>query len=75
MPTSNKHLLHARTLQADILASPDIWLPRRDDLLQWLNEFMGRAKAPSFELGETEAEDLTTLDHFLRGNNVPVAAA
>jgi hypothetical protein len=73
MSQPDVHLTHARALQADILAAPDIWLPRRDILLDWLNGFLLRAKAPRYELAETEAADLKELDQFLRGKAVPVA--
>jgi hypothetical protein len=69
------HLNHAKALQADILASPDVWLPRREILLDWLTGFLRRATVKSYELGESEASDLTALDQFLRKRKVPVAAA
>ena len=75
MHTSNVYLTHARTLRADILAAPEVWLPRREILLDWLNVFVGRAEKPAYHLGETEAADLTALDHFLRKKKIPVAAA
>lgn len=75
MTTLNDHLLHANALRADILASPDTWLPRREILLEWLDGFLGRAKGSSYELRETEAADLTALDRFLRKSKVPVAVA
>ena len=75
MSKSNEHFLHARTLRADILAAPEVWLPRREILLDWLNSFMRRAETKTYELGETEAADLTALDQFLRKKKVPVAQA
>jgi hypothetical protein len=69
----NEHLFHARTLRADILASPAVWLPRREVLLQWLDGFLLRAGVPAYDLGETEAADLKALDQFLRRQHVPVA--
>ena len=73
MYQSNEHLLHARTLRADILAAPAVWLPRREALLQWLDGFLLRAGGPAYALGETEAADLKALDQFLRRQLVPVA--
>jgi hypothetical protein len=73
MHKQNDHLLQARTLRSDILAAPNIWLPRREVLLDWLNRFVRRAETKSYELGETEAADLTALEHFLRKKKVPVA--
>lgn len=64
-------LLHAQALRADILAAPDVWLPRRAVLLDWLNNFVLRAGVARYALGETEADDLTALDQFLRKKKVP----
>ena len=73
MNKHNEHLIHARALQADILAAPGVWLPRREIVLEWLEKFLQRVAAPRYELGETEAADLVALDRFLRKNLVPVA--
>ena len=70
---NQEHLVHARALQSDILAAPGVWLPRRDILLQWLENFLQRVAAPKYELGETEAEDLAALEKFLRKKSVPAA--
>lgn len=75
MHRSNIHLSHARTLRAEILAAPEVWLPRREVLLDWLNGFVLRATEPAYHLGETEAADLTALDSFLRKKKIPTAAA
>lgn len=73
MNSHHPHLVHARALRADILAAPGVWLPRRDILLEWLNQFLERAAGANYELGETEAADLVALDTFLRKRSVPVA--
>jgi hypothetical protein len=73
MTNNHEHLMHARALQADILAAPGVWLPRRDILLEWLNAFLVRAAASKYELEESEAADLRALDQFLRKQKVPVA--
>jgi hypothetical protein len=73
MNKHHAHLTHARSLRADILAAPAVWLPRREILLEWLAGFVTRAEAPSYELGETEADDLAALDQFLRKKKIPVA--
>ncbi len=75
MQKPSEHFLHARALRADILATPDVWLPRREILLEWLEGFLGRAETSRYELGPTEATDLTELDRFLRKKKVPIAAA
>ena len=74
MPKFSEYFLHARTLRADILAAPDVWLPRREILIDWLNDFLGRAEKSSYELGETEAADLVALDQFLRRKRVPATS-
>lgn len=75
MNKSNDYLTQARTLRADILAAPEVWLPRREILLEWLNGFVGRAEGRSFALGETEAADLVALERFLRAQAIPAARA
>jgi hypothetical protein len=70
---NNEQLTQARALQADILAAPAIWLPRRENMLLWLNAFLQRAAAPKYVLGETEAADLAALGQFLRKKQLPVA--
>lgn len=73
MPNLEIHLARARSLRADLLASPTVWLPRREILLEWLNAFLARAKATEYELGATEADDLAAVDRFLRTNQIPIA--
>ena len=75
MQKQSEHFLQARSLRADILAAPDVWLPRREILVEWLDGFVRRAEKPSYHLGLTEEADLTALDRFLRKKKVPVAAA
>ena len=71
MNEKNENLSRAQAMRDDILASPDVWLPRRDILLDWLNAFVQRAETPSYMIGETEVADLTALDRFLRNKKVP----
>jgi hypothetical protein len=73
MQKPNAHLVHAQALRADIVGAPDVWLPRRDAILQWLNAFLARAQTGKFELRETEAEDLAALETFLRKKKIPSA--
>jgi len=75
MHISTDHVIQARALRADILGAPEVWLPRRETLVDWLDGFLGRADKPSYAMGETEAEDLIALDHFLRRKKVPAIAA
>lgn len=73
MNEHHQHLLHARALQADILAAPGVWLPRREILLEWLEKFLQRVAVPNYALGESEAADLAALEKFLRKKMVPAA--
>lgn len=74
MPTtSNPHIIHARALRADLLASPAVWLPRREIIVEWLSELLSRAQNPSYEFQAAETNDLDAVDRFLRKNKVPVA--
>ncbi|HVW22797.1 MAG TPA: hypothetical protein VHC86_16400 [Opitutaceae bacterium] len=66
---------HACTLRSEIVGSPATWLPRREDLLEWLNAFVARSHRASYELGETEEADLAALDAYLRRMKVPAAGA
>lgn len=70
---NHSQLDQARALRADIMAAPQIWLPRRDIILEWLNGFLLRAATPRYELDSTEAEDLNALERFLRQQHVPAA--
>lgn len=73
MNKNNEHLLHARALRADILGASTVWLPRRENLLLWLNAFLKRVETPKYVLAETEAADLVALDQFLREMKLPAA--
>ena len=75
MNQNKEHLIHARALRAEITGAPEVWLPRRDTLLEWLNAFLLRAEAPKYGLGATEAADLEALALFLRKKKVPLAPA
>jgi hypothetical protein len=73
MPQHHAHLDHARALRTAILAAPQIWLPRRDILLEWLSAFLERAASARYELADTEADDLRALEAFLRQQHIRVA--
>ena len=72
MHEKNEHLTRARALRADILAAPDVWLPRRENILSWLDSLL--ARSGESEADDTTAADLAALDQFLRKKAVPVAA-
>ena len=65
-------LSQAHALRASILAAPDVWLPRRAILLEWLDDFLQRAAAATYELLPGDAADLDALDRFLRKQKVPI---
>jgi hypothetical protein len=75
MPKLSPQVIHAQTLLADIHGSPDILLPRRETLTDWLDAFLVRAHTPAYHLQETEAADLIDLDQYLRTLKMPAAAA
>ncbi|ACB76828.1 hypothetical protein [Opitutus terrae] len=75
MSTLNHHVLHARALRADLLASPTVWVPRREVLLDWLAELLARAQDPHYVFDATAMKDLDAVDRFLRDNKVPTAPA
>jgi hypothetical protein len=66
MPKASAHLSHAQTLLADIQAAPDVYLPRREILIEWLASFLQRAQLAGYRLGETEAADLNAVELLLR---------
>lgn len=74
MNHNSEYLNRARALQADILAAPGVWLPRREILLDWLECFLVRAARPKYELEEHEASDLRALEQFLRKQQVPAVS-
>jgi hypothetical protein len=65
---------HARALLEDIQRAPEIALPRRETLVDWLNAFLLRAGRRGYVMAQAETEDLIALDRFLRSLNIPVAA-
>lgn len=71
MHKNQDHVAQARSLRADILAAPHVWLPRREILLEWLDGFLRRAGSSAYELEPTEAADLHALDQFLRRQKIP----
>ncbi len=71
MENHDQHLSQARALRAELMAAPDVWLPRRQVIMDWLNAFLMRAERPEYDLGPTEAADLAALSQFLRKQKVP----
>jgi hypothetical protein len=65
---------HARSLLADIQHAPQIALPRRETLVDWLNAYLVRAERRGYVDVRAETDDLVALDKFLRSAQIPVAA-
>ncbi len=62
---------YATSLRDDIKSATTAGLPRRDVLLDWLDEFLLRAKKRDFEMQQTDVENLNALDQFVRFNGIP----
>lgn len=62
---------YASSLHADIKAAVNDGLPRREVLLEWLDDFLLRAKKRSFQMEQTDVDNLTALDQFVRYNRIP----
>jgi hypothetical protein len=64
---------YATSLLADIQAVAKNDLPRREVILDWLDEFLLRSKKRGFVMGQTDVDDLTALDLFVRVNQIPAS--
>jgi hypothetical protein len=62
---------YATSLYADIHAVVKDGLPRREVLLDWLDDFLLRAKKRGFQMEQADVDDLTALDQFVRINRIP----
>ena len=71
--TDNSNQAQARSLLADIQGAADQALPRRGAIVEWLDAFLVRAGVKGYQLQETEAADLASLDLYLRSEHVPVS--
>lgn len=63
--------VYATSLHNDIEAAANDGLPRREVLLEWLNEFLLRAKKRGFQMEQGDVDNLTALDQFVRFNGIP----
>lgn len=71
MSLASKYHIYATSLLADIQAAADVFLPRRDDLARWLNDFLRRSAVKGFHADASEVENLVALDAFVRLNLIP----
>ncbi len=62
---------YATSLYTDIHAVVKDGLPRREVLLDWLDDFLLRAKKRGFQMVQADVDDLTALDQFVRINRIP----
>jgi hypothetical protein len=66
--------VYATSLHADIEAAVNDGLPRRQVLLDWLDEFLLRVKKRGFQMEQGDVDNLTALDQFVRFNRIPATA-
>jgi hypothetical protein len=66
--------VYATSLHNDIEAAANNGLPRREVLLEWLDDFLLRAKKRSFQMEQTDVDNLTALDQFVRFSGIPATA-
>lgn len=70
MTTPSKYQDFATSLLTDLRGSTDL-IPRREVLVNWLEDFLLRAAKRGFQMGPMEVEDLIALDRFIRVNGIP----
>jgi hypothetical protein len=62
---------YATSLLADVRAAAKNTLPRREDVLTWLADFLARCDRKGYHTQPAEAENLSAIDDFLRASQVP----
>jgi len=62
---------YAESLHADIHAVVKDGLPRREVLLDWLDDFLLRVKKRGFQMEQAEVNNLIALDQFVHMNGIP----
>lgn len=60
----------ASELLTVIQRSLTVFFPRRDEVVAWLNDFIRRSGRRGFILDETDSDNLTELEKFLRAYGV-----
>ena len=60
----------AVSLLADLQAAAKIGVPRREVLIDWLDDFLVRSKRRGFEMEQAEVDDLIALDEFVHRNGI-----
>jgi hypothetical protein len=74
MTELKNYQVYATSLHADIEAAVNDGLPRRQVLLDWLDDFLLRVKKRGFQMEQGDVDDLTALDQFVRFNRIPATA-
>ena len=62
---------YATSLHTDIHAVVKDGIPRREVLLDWLDDFLLRAKKRGFQMEQAEVDNLIALDQFVHMNGIP----
>jgi hypothetical protein len=62
--------VYAVSLLADLQAAAKIGVPRREVLIDWLDDFLVRSKKRGFEMEQVEVDDLIALDEFVHRNGI-----
>jgi hypothetical protein len=63
--------VYAVSLLADLQATAKDGVPRREVLLDWLDDFLVRTKKRGFEMAQAEVDNLIALDEFVHRNGIP----
>ncbi|MGA2444046.1 MAG: hypothetical protein ABSG50_01295 [Opitutaceae bacterium] len=63
--------VYAASLLDDIRAVAQNGLPRREVLLDWLDDFLVRTKKRGFQMEQAEVDNLIALDQFVHMNGIP----
>lgn len=66
--------VYAASLLADLQAAAKNSVPRREVLLDWIDDFLERTKKRGFQMEQAEVEDLIALDEFVHRNGIPATA-
>ena len=70
MNAATKYREYATSLLTDLQRSTDL-IPRREVLVNWLEDFLQRTAQRGFQMEPTEVEDLVAVDQFIRVNGIP----
>jgi hypothetical protein len=63
--------VYATSLLADIRAAANNAIPRREDVVAWLSDFLHRCDVKGYHAVPADVENLVALDEFVRANQIP----